>query len=107
MRQRVYRWLIAIFGGWAFLSLPSLVALVPSAIHSGDLLLSVLSLIGFALLPVSVIGLWHFRLWGFICLVLGFLIVLALHPHAVYLHAACIVVTLVRYYFPRHERNAL
>jgi hypothetical protein len=62
MRQSVCRWLIAIFGVWALLSLPSLVALVPPAIHSGDLLDILLSVIGFALLPIAVVGLWHFAI---------------------------------------------
>jgi|GEM_PF-3375791 len=105
MQRSVYHWLLGLLAGWALLSLPSLVALVLPAIQSGKPLTILFPVTGFALLPISVIGLWHLRLWGFICLVLGFLAVLLTHPHAVYLHVACIVVTLVRYRFPKHEEN--
>lgn len=108
MRQRVYRWLIAILGAWGLLSLPSLLAMVPAAIQSGDInsdnvLNIIVPTLGFALLPIAVVGLWNFRLWGFICLFLGFLLVVATHANAVFLHATCIGVTLVRYFFQQQD----
>ena len=106
MRQHVYRWLIAILGVWGLLYLPSLLAPVfaviqPSDVRGENWFALIVPAIGFALLPIAVVGLWRFRLWGFICLVLGLLLVVVAQPQSVFLHAACLAVTLVRYFFPR------
>ncbi len=105
MRRTTFRNLIAICAIWAALSLPSLLA-VAYATTKGDDARAFdfdMATLGFALLPVAGFGLWHERLWGFICLLLGLSCVLITHSTASYLHGFCLVVTLVRYFFPRDE----
>jgi len=72
--------------------------MVLPALQSGEPLHApnVLLPIGFALLPISVIGLWNLRLWGFISLVLGFILVIATYPPGIILHAVCIGLTILR-----------
>jgi len=98
---------MTLFAIWALLFLPSLLALVIPAIQSGKLLSAIVLWAGVALVPVSAIGLWHFRRWGFICLVVGFIFVIATEPQSIFLHAACILATLVRYYSQEHGKSHL
>jgi hypothetical protein len=105
MQRKTFRFIIAICAAWAALSIPSLVAILLPAIQVGDVRTTeiIFSVVGFALLPIATVGLWHERLWGFICLLFGLLCVLLVHPTASYLHGVCFVVTLVRYFLPRDE----
>ena len=105
IRQSFYRVLILIIAAWAALSIPTVLLPTLTALRSGEPLHSpnVLLPIGFALLPISVIGLWNLRLWGFISLVLGFILVIATYSPGIILHAVCIGLTILRYYFARRE----
>ena len=107
MHRKTFRILIAGCAIWTALSLPSLVAVTHATIASGNepaFELSVTTL-GFAILPVAVIGLWYEQLWGLMCLLIGFVCVLVVLPIAAHLHVVCLVVTLVRYFCPRHEAS--
>lgn len=107
MHRKTFRILITVCAIWAAWSLPSLVAVSYAIIASGDerAFEFCAVILGLAILPVAVIGLWYEQLWGFICLLVGLICVLAVLPTATYLHVVCLVVTLVRYFFPRHEAS--
>jgi len=99
MRQGFYRFLFSIFAAWAALSVPTMLMPGAMALRSAEPLHAQYFLlpIGFALLPVSLIGLWNLRLWGFIALVAGFILVMATYPGTIFLHALCIVLTIIRF----------
>lgn len=103
MRQSTYRVLIATFGVWYALSLPAV--LLPLFLPTGKPLdaPAILLPIGIALLPISAIGLWHLRLWGFISLVVGFILVMAIYPRGSSFHGICIALTILRYGYARRE----
>ena len=105
MRHSFYRALIAILAGWVLLSIPSALAVAHAAIRAGDVRAHriLFGTIGLGLLPVSVVGLWHLRGWGFICIILGFILVAATIPSAIYLHATCIGITILRYCRPQSD----
>ena len=108
MRQSFYRLLISIFAIWAALSIPTLLAPTLFALHSNEPLHNpgILLLIGFALLPVSVVGLWNLQLWGFISLMLASILVIATYPEQVTLHAFCIGLTIFRYCLAHRDDDA-
>ena len=62
--------------------------------------------VGLGLLPIAAAGLRKERLWGFIFLLVGLVVTLAIYPHAAYLHGICLVVTLVRFYLPAKQRQS-
>lgn len=104
MQRKTFRILIAVCAIWAALSLPSLIAVLYASIKSDQQIFDLsMATIGFAILPVACLGLWHERLWGFVCLLLGLVCVSIVNPTAIYLHCVCFAVTLVRYFFPRNE----
>lgn len=105
MRQSFYRVLILVIAAWAALSIPTLLLPTLMALRSGQPFhaQAILLPMGFALLPISIIGLWNLRLWGFICLVLGFILTIATYPPGIFLHAVCIGITVLRYCFAHRE----
>lgn len=105
MRRKTFRLLIAACGVYAAFGLPSLVGVLLPAIQAGDARANEIltALVGFALLPVACVGLWYERLWGFICLLIGLILVLIAFPPASILYGICLVVALARYLFPRDE----
>jgi hypothetical protein len=105
MQRKTFRFLIAVCAIWAALSLPGVAAVGYATFVSGDQRAFDFSIstLGIALLPVAVIGLWHEQLWGFIRLLVGLVCVLAVFPTATYLHVVCLLVTLVRYFYPRND----
>jgi len=105
MRQSFYRVMISIFAAWDALTIFSLMGharVTATSLKFFDAQV-ILTLIGLALLPISVVGLWHLRLWGFLCLVLGFILVMFSCPGAIFFHAFCIVLTILRYCFANRE----
>jgi hypothetical protein len=107
MRQGMYRVLMSIFAAWAALSIPTVLVPTVVALQSGEPLdaTDILLAIGFALLPISVAGLWDMHLWGFVSLTLGFFLVVATYPPGILLHAICFGLTVLRYFFAQHEAS--
>lgn len=105
MRRKTFRFFIGFCAAWAAWAATSLVGILLPAISVSDVrtIQITIVLVGFALLPVASVGLWHERLWGFICLLLGLFCVLLVSPSASFPHGVCLVVTIVRYFYPRDE----
>ncbi len=105
MQRDSFRLFVAVFAIWATLGLPSIYALAPAALNSGSVEIShyCMTILGVALIPISSFGLWHEKLWGFIGLLIGLLLMLFSLPSASHIHLAYLIVTMVRYLFPKND----
>ncbi len=109
MSQRTYRISISIIAVWAALSIPTVLLPALLAMQAGEQasVMAWLLPLGFALLPVSVVGLWHLRPWGLIVLGVSFVVVVvAYSPGGCVLHAICVVLTISRYVQIQREARA-